>query len=429
MFRTFPRNSHRNLMSCFGHHVVADPSIILNQIGRRKNGCQSRFGAFGRRAALPDNDCSIVESGIGARCRRLRAAAAIFLRHATAIIGIATAVSAVAADAKTQGGAHDDLWLTGVNIAGAEFAGRKIPGVPGRDYFYPSKATIDYFAAKRMNAIRVPFLWERLQPQLSANLNPAESRRLDDVVRYANGKGLYVILDVHNYASYRQEIIGSANVPVDALAGLWGRIATKYKGNSKVGFGLMNEPKGLATETWLAAANAAIAQIRREGADNLVFVPGNGWTGAHSWLSRGYGTPNADIMLGVVDPADNFIYEVHQYLDSNYSGTHKECRNETVGTNALKAFTDWLRQHNKRGFLGEFGAGSGSTCLVALDNMLKFIDDNNDVWSGWTYWAAGAWPPSYFTSVQPDNGADRPQMAVLLNHLARSQHLKLGGRR
>jgi endoglucanase len=311
--------------------------------------------------------------------------------------------------------------LTGVNIAGAEFNGRKVPGIPNHDYFYPTKKTIDYFAAKGMNSIRVPFLWERIQPQLNAALEPAELQRLEDVVRYANGKGLYVILDVHNYAHYRQKVIGSSETPIAALGDLWGRLAPQFKGNAKVGFGLMNEPKGLATETWLAAANAAIAEIRRGGAANLVFVPGNGWTGAHSWLSRGYGTPNADIMLGVVDPVDNYVYEVHQYLDSNYSGTHPECRNETVGVTTLKAFTEWLRQHGKRGYLGEFGAGADPTCLAALDAMLTFMDDNRELWVGWSYWAAGAWPPSYFTSVQPVHGADRPQMIVLLKHLAQGQ--------
>ena len=53
--------------------------------------------------------------------------------------------------------------------------------------------------------------------------------------------------------------------------------------------------------------------------------------------------------------------------------------------------------------------------------MLSFIDENRDVWVGWSYWAAGAWPPSYFTSVQPVNGVDRPQMSVLLDHLRRAR--------
>jgi endoglucanase len=312
----------------------------------------------------------------------------------------------------------DIRFLTGVNIAGAEFASQKIPGIAGRDYFYPKPATIDHFVSEGMNVIRVPFLWERLQPALNGELDQAEYRRLVDVVHLATAKGAYVILDVHNYAAYRRAAIGTQDVPVAAFADLWKRLAAKFKSEPRVGFGLMNEPKGLATETWLAAANAAIAQIRAAGAKNIVFVPGNGWTGAHSWFGKSYGTPNAAVMLGINDPAENYVYELHQYLDSNYSGTHPDCKSETIGVATLTPVTDWLRQHHKRGFLGEFGAGKDPTCLAALDAMLTYLDKNRDAWLGWTYWAAGAWPARYFTSVQPVDGADPAQMTVLLKHAA-----------
>jgi endoglucanase len=257
-----------------------------------------------------------------------------------------------------------------------------------------------------------------MQPALEAGLNPEELRRLDTVVSQATGLGMNVILDVHNYAAYGERPIGTPEVPVEALGDLWRRLAQRYKGNDRVIFGLMNEPKGLATETWLGAANAAIAAIRQTGAGNLILVPGNGWTGAHSWMSRGYGTPNAEAMLRVADPANRYAYEVHQYLDGNYSGTSPKCQSEQIGVTALRRFTQWLREHGKRGFLGEFGGGSDPTCLAALDGMLTFMNMNSDVWLGWTYWAAGPWPQSYFTSVQPVNGEDRPQMSILLKHVA-----------
>ncbi len=334
-------------------------------------------------------------------------------RASTRALVIACIVGTCAAPAHSE-----PRHLAGVNISGAEFNGRKVPGVPNTDYFYPARATMDYVAGKGLNSIRVPFLWERMQPQLNGPLDSAELQRLTSVVQYATGKGLYVILDVHNYGYYRQQVIGSVAVPVTALASLWQQLADSYKSNGKVGFGLMNEPKGLPTETWLDAANQAIAAIRQTGAQNTVYVPGNAWTGAHSWASTSYGTSNATAMRNIVDPANNYVYELHQYLDSNYSGTHPECKNESIGVTTLTGVTNWLRQNNKKGFLGEFGAGSDPTCLAALEAMLKYMDDNRDVWVGWTYWAAGAWPPSYFTSVQPVNGQDRPQMAVLLRHLS-----------
>jgi aryl-phospho-beta-D-glucosidase BglC (GH1 family) len=46
-----------------------------------------------------------------------------------------------------------------------------IPGVAGTNFPLVSNASIDYFAAKGMNTIRLPFLWERLQPVLYGDLD------------------------------------------------------------------------------------------------------------------------------------------------------------------------------------------------------------------------------------------------------------------
>lgn len=317
---------------------------------------------------------------------------------------------ASAADAPVQ--------LTGVNIAGGDFGGQNLPGRYGTDYIYPDHATIDYFAAKGMNVIRVPALWERVQRQLGSELDGAEMKRLDDVVDYAAAKGLRVILDVHNYAAYRGAMIGSKAVPADALGDLWGRIAQRYKDKDAVVFGLMNEPHDLPTETWLEAANIAIAAIRQAGAKNLILVPGVGWTSARDWLGGNYGTPNAEAMLKVEDPAGNFAYEVHQYFNADWTGASADCQSVDIGVETLTPVTQWARKHGKRVFLGEVGVGSGQTCLELLDRVMGFMGKNGDAWLGWAYWAGGAWwPADYFTSLQPLDGKDRPQMAVLKKHI------------
>jgi endoglucanase len=219
---------------------------------------------------------------------------------------------------------------------------------------------------------------------------------------------------VHNYAKYSNAVIGSPQLPPQALGDLWKQIAMRYKDNSLIIFGLMNEPVELRGETWLEAANIAIENIRRTGAKNLILVPGIGWTSAHGWMSWKYGTPNSEVMLRVFDPGRNFAYDVHQYFDSDYSGTNPECQSTEVGVAALKVFTQWARYHHKRGFLGEFGAGPNQTCLEALDNTLNYMAGNSTVWLGWTYWAGGTgWPEDFFSSLEPIEGQDRPQMKVL----------------
>jgi endoglucanase len=268
-----------------------------------------------------------------------------------------------------------------------------------------------------MNIIRVPVRWERIQRQLGGELDSGEMERLDAVIESAASKGMQLILDVHNYAAYGGEMLGTKGLPPSVLGDLWGRIAARYKDNDAVMFGLMNEPNGLPTETWLEAAKAAIAEIRQAGAKNLILVPGNGWSSARSWVEGDYGTPNGEVMLDLKDPANNFAYEVHQYFNADWTGTSADCQNVDIGRSTLIPVTEWARQHGGKVFLGEMGVGSGSTCLDALDRVLRFMSENRDVWIGWAYWAGGAWwSETYFTNLQPLGGKDRPQMDVLEKH-------------
>jgi endoglucanase len=318
--------------------------------------------------------------------------------------------------AQSLNAAETSVQYTGVNIAGGDFSADKLPGTYGTDYIYPDPDTIEYFAKKGMNIIRVPVLWERLQHQLGSELNNEEMRRLDSVIERATSEGMRVILDVHNYAAFHGSVVGTKSVPIDALGDLWRRIGERYKDNGMVVFGLMNEPNNLPTETWLKAANIAIAELRQTGAKNLILVPGNEWSSARSWV--GDGSSNGKVMINVMDPADNFVYEVHQYFNADWTGTSADCQSVDIGILTLTPITEWARQQGKRTFLGEIGVGSGQTCLDALDRVMRFMNENSDVWLGWTYWAAGAWwAKDYFTNVQPLGGADRPQMVILEKYL------------
>jgi endoglucanase len=307
-------------------------------------------------------------------------------------------------------------FLAGVNLSCAEF-GSALPGTYDKDYTYPTQAEVGYFVGKGMKVFRLPFRWERLQQQKKAALDKTELSRIDAFIAGATGKGAYVVLDPHNYARYNGQIIGQASVSKADFADLWSKLAAHFKSNPLVIFGVMNEPHDMGTELWRDDANAAIQAIRAAGAMNLILVPGNGWTGAHSWDSTYYGTANAVAMLTIVDPGNNYAFEVHQYLDSDSSGTSASCVSAQVGVDRLKGFTAWLKQHGARGFLGEFGCAASSTCLQAVDNMLGHIDANRQHWIGWTWWAAGPWWGDYMFSIEPKNGKDAAQLSTLLNHL------------
>ncbi|MGC4069228.1 MAG: glycoside hydrolase family 5 protein [Polyangiaceae bacterium] len=306
----------------------------------------------------------------------------------------------------------------GVNLAGAEFGDQKLPGVYGTDYVYPSDSDVATFAKAHMNVIRLPFRWERLQRSLGAELDATELSRLQHTVRSAVERNMTVVLDLHNFGRYRSDVVGGA-VSMDDFADFWRRLATVYANDDRVIFGLMNEPHDMpSTESWLTSANAAIAAIRSTGARNLILVPGNAWTGAHSWSANYYGSSNATTMLDVADQANHFAFEFHQYLDDDSSGRSATCVSPSIGIERVTQATEWLKAHHFSGFLGEFNGGANETCYLALDSLLTYLGQNADVWLGWSVWAGGPWWGENFLSVQPAaDGKDRPQMSVLKRHL------------
>jgi len=308
------------------------------------------------------------------------------------------------------------LKFTGCSESGAEFGGNVLPGVFGKNYIYPSNFSIDHLNSVGMNFFRIPFLWERMQWSLNQPLDPQQLAYLNQTVHEVTVvRRAYALLDPHNYARYRGQIIGSGAVPNSAFADFWRRLSAVFKSNPRVVFGLMNEPNTMPTEQWLSAANAAIAAIRSTGATNLITVPGNAWTGAQSWTQNWYGTSNSVVMKNVVDPGHNFMFEVHQYFDSDGSGTHPDC---PKGPDVLDSFTQWCKQNNFRGFLGEFAGGYNSQCQNVINGVFSYMEANADVWQGFTWWAAGQWWGSYMYSIEPNaNGTDKPQMAWIKPHL------------
>jgi endoglucanase len=357
------------------------------------------------------------------------------MRTALFTLEVTLLASLVSAQTPSPG----NLPYTGVNLAGAEFGPTPTPtnlGTYGSQYQYPTTAEADYYIDKGMDTFRLPFRWERLQPALNTPFDATEFSRLDSFVNYATSKGAFVAIEPHNFARYypdpgnfqssSQGLLGTA-VPNSAFADFWSRLANNYKNNPHVIFNLMNEPNTEPTEQWVASANTAISAIRSAGANNLILVPGNAWTGAWTWFDTWYGTRNATAMLNIVDPANNFAFDVHQYLDSDDSGTSATIFNNdtNIGVQRLTNFTNWLKTNHRRGFLGEFAVANSTIGNdpsqigdETLTNMLDYLGDNSDVWLGWTWWAGGPKWGNYMFTLDPTNlGApnqtDRAAMAVL----------------
>lgn len=299
--------------------------------------------------------------------------------------------------------------MYGVNLAGGEFG--PLPGSYGTDYTYPTEAEFSYYQSKGLTLIRLPFLWERLQPTLGGNLNTAELARLDDVLDLAAVYGMKVILDMHNYGRYNGNLIGSAGVSYANFGDAWNRIATHYVSDPAVyGYGIMNEPHDTAN-TWYIAAQQAVDSIRLVDTKHIILVSGDGWSSAEYWAAN---NPN----LNITDPANNIIYEAHCYFDGNSSGTYAQTYDQQgaypeIGVDRVRPFITWLQQRNAKGLIGEYGVpNNDARWNTILDKFLTHLRDNS---VAGTYWAGGPWWGTYPLSCEPTSNftIDASQMSVL----------------
>ena len=312
----------------------------------------------------------------------------------------------------------------GVNLAGAEFGEKKLPGVYGQQYIYPDAESLDYYAANGRTLIRLPFKWERMQRSLQAPLDANEVARLRAVLQAASGRKMDVVLDVHNYGRYRfagedeSQIIGASRVNTADFGDFWKRMARVFKDEPALyGYGLMNEPHDMGDAArWPLAAQAAVDAIRTVDAKTPIVVADDNWSSSRNWGR----SSNSKLHEKLSDPNDNLVFEAHCYFDKNRSGKYNasyedELGSPGVGVENVRPFVEWCRQNKVRGFVGEFGVpDSDARWLATMDEFLKYLDENN---MPSAYWAGGPWWSKYPLSVEPRDGASRPQMTILRKYL------------
>ncbi|KAL4905397.1 hypothetical protein BDW74DRAFT_184975 [Aspergillus multicolor] len=283
----------------------------------------------------------------------------------------------------------------GVSESGAEFGEANIPGVYNTDYVFPDTSGISTLISKGFNSFRIPFLMERLTPEITGSFDQDYLSNLTSVVDAITSAGAWAILDPHNYGRFNGEIISSTS----DFKTWWKNVATQFADNKNVIFDTNNEYHDMDQTLVLNLNQAAINGIRAAGATTqYIFVEGNSYTGAWTW------TENNDNLKDLTDPQDKIVYEMHQYLDSDGSGTSETCVSTTIGAERVSSATQWLKDNNKLGVLGEFAGGDNEQCRTAVKGMLDSLSENGDVWLGALWWSAGPWWGDYMYSMEPTTG-------------------------
>ncbi|KFZ11572.1 hypothetical protein V502_07494 [Pseudogymnoascus sp. VKM F-4520 (FW-2644)] len=315
------------------------------------------------------------------------------------------------------GNAGGKTKYAGVNMAGFDFgmattvwnAGR----IPDFNTSQVASAQMSHFVNDdKMNIFRLPVGWQFLVDSPGAQLNSGNFARYDSLVQACLSTGASCIIDIHNYARWNGAIVGQGGPSNDQLANTWSQLASKYASKSQIIFGIMNEPHDVPSiTTWAATVQACVTAIRQAGATSqMILLPGNGWTGAATFVSDGSLAALKNVK-NLDGSTTNLIFDVHKYLDSDGSGTHTDC--VTGNVDIFNNLASSLRDAGRQAMVSETGGGNTQSCVNYVCQEIATLDSNSDVYLGYVAWAAGAWQSSwnYELNLVPTQNA-QPQSVL-----------------
>jgi len=190
------------------------------------------------------------------------------------------------------------------------------------------------------------------------------------------------------------------------FATIWTQLAAKYGSNSRIIFGIMNEPHDIPSiSTWVDTVQQTVNAIRAAGSTNFLLLPGSSYASAQT-----FPTEAGPGLVKVTDPlggTSKLIFDVHKYLDSDNSGTHADCVTDNVSV--LQTLVQFLQQNgNRQAILSETGGGNTASCEQYLGSELAYVKSAYPTLAGFSIWAAGAFETSYILSVTPNGNQDQP---------------------
>lgn len=277
-------------------------------------------------------------------------------------------------------------------------------GKLGEDYFINRRPTFERLSEAGFEGFRIPFCWERLQPQLGGPLDPDGVQDLRYMLGATESTDRKAILSMHNAGRYtmrvdgvptacglEESIGGKVRVTAQHFAEFWSRLSHALCGLPNLrGYGLMSAAHDLPEGAWKMSSQSAIDSIREDGDTIPIYVAGIGSSRTSTWDNDNPDAP------WINDPEDQVIYEARCYLDHDESGQYDLAFEEELAADPklqgraesrLKPFLDWLEASGAKGAITEFGVPCDDHRWVSLlPHMLKTLEKAN-VQSVW--WAAG----------------------------------------
>lgn len=269
-----------------------------------------------------------------------------------------------------------------INIAGFDFGCRTDGTCDTTKALNPlTKATptadkqMSHFAsADGFQAFRLPVSMQYVfNNNVNGPLDNTAFTAYNNLVTACTNVAQKCIIDFHNYARWNGAIFGQGGPTNAQFANLWAQVAARYAGNSKIVFGIMNEPHDIPNiQAWAATAQAAVTAIRNAGATSqIILLPGSDYTSAQQFISDGSGPALLNVS-NLDGSKTNLIFDVHKYLDSDNSGTHTSCVTNNIDS-SFSPLATWLRQNKRQAWNSETGGGNNAGCVTDLVQQISYL--------------------------------------------------------
>jgi endoglucanase len=126
-------------------------------------------------------------------------------------------------------------------------------------------------AVPPVNGLGGPVGWQYLTGSTlssTSTLNAGNLQKYDQLVQAClkSASTTVCVIDIHNYARWNKQIIGQGGPTNAQFVGLWTQLAAKYKGETRIAFGLMNEPHEVDLTKWADTLQLVVSAIRGAGA-------------------------------------------------------------------------------------------------------------------------------------------------------------------
>ena len=258
---------------------------------------------------------------------------------------------------------------------------------------YVTEADIDFIASTGANTIRVPFNYRLFTDEDYMGLTAAQDgfERIDRLVEWCRGKGVYLILDMHDAPggqtgdniddSYGYPWLMESEASQRLFVDIWRKIADHYKNETVIlGYDLLNEPIAPYFDN-MEELNSKLAGVYRMATEairdvdrnHIIILGGAQWNGNFQ--------PLEDTLFD-----EGVMYSCHRYGGP----TDADC---------IRGFIDFRDKTNRPMYMGEIGHNTDEWMAAFCQTMVE-----NNI--GYTFWPYKKITNSCFVGIPAPEGWD-----------------------